>query len=1025
MKRVISLITATFDYHRIILLITMLSVMVGMYSLYVMPKQEFPIFTIRQGVVVGVYPGANSLEVEEQLTKPLERFIFTYKEVRKSKTHSYSKDGISYIFVELNDDVHNKDDVWSKIKHGLAGFKAQLPNGVLAVIANDDFGDTSALLISMESETRSYRSLQKYMEHLEDRLRTIESVSNLRRFGEQREQISIYIEKEKISAYGISLAEMVKTLATKGYIVPSGVIDNDTHRIPIHISRPYLSETDLEEQIIYSDAEGNFIRLKDVASVVREYPKPANYTTNNGKKALILSAEMRDGYNIVAYGEEVGQAIAAFEQTLPPDITIRRIADQPKVVKNSTVGFLKELLIAIISVIAVTMVLLPFKVASVAAVSIPISVFISLGIMYNASLELNTVTLAALVVVLGMIVDNSIVVVDGYITKLGAKEPRRSATIESAAEYFKPIFSATLAIGVTFFPLVMSVSGQLYDFAVFFPWTVLITLSVSMLMALFLTPYLQYVFITKGLVHAETSSKGSLFDHMQKQYDRLIEYMFKYPKRNLLIGVLMVILSLPLALTLKMALMPVAERDQFAVEIYLPQGTSLPQTEKVAKDLEQHLQKDKRITSITSFIGTSSPRFHTVYAPKLGGTNYAQFIVNTVSAEATYELLDEYTNTWAYHYPNAYVKFKQLTYQIDADNDVEIRLSGDDIKALKKAAEALIPSLQKIDGALRVSTDFEETLPAVNVALNPIEANRLGINESLLGLFLTARYSDVPVTNVWEGDYNLPVVLKSQWPHKDPIAQDVENEQILGLFAPSVALRQFADVTADFQEGQIARRNGVRTLSVNIDVKRNYKVSDVQTETEKIVKKINQEQHILEGINLSWGGVEYFNRDTIPRIIKGLSAAIVITFLILLMHFKKISLAVLVILSLSFCIPGAVAGYKIMQVDFSFTSVLGLISLIGIIMRNGIIMYDYTENLRHKYGMELKAACIEAAKRRMRPIFLTSAAASMGVVPMLIGKNPLWFPMASVIFFGTIISMLFILTVLPLMYWYFFQKEEN
>ena len=230
-------IAKAMKYNKIVLLLISTFIIFGVYALFKMPKQEFPSFTIRQGVVVAVYPGATAEEVEEQVAKPLENYLFTYKEIKKNKTYSQSKDGILYVFVELNDDVKNKTEVWSKIKLGLSNFKMQLPSGVVALVANDDFGDTSALLIALESDTKTYRQLRTYMEDLESQLRSIESVSNLRRYGEQNEQISIYVDKEKIASYGINIYNLYQTLMSKGFVGPAGKIDNQNLSIPIHIDR--------------------------------------------------------------------------------------------------------------------------------------------------------------------------------------------------------------------------------------------------------------------------------------------------------------------------------------------------------------------------------------------------------------------------------------------------------------------------------------------------------------------------------------------------------------------------------------------------------------------------------------------------------------------------------------------------------------------------------------------------------------------------------------------------------------------
>ena len=1010
-------------YNKIILLIVIVLSLFGIYALNVMPKQEFPVFTIRQGVVVGVYPGATSAEVEEQLAKPLENFLFTYKEVKKSKTYSHSKDGIVYVYVELNDDVNNKDEVWSKIKHGLMFFKMQLPSGVLALIANDDFGDTSALLITLESETKTYRQLETYIENLEDRLRTIESVSNLRRYGEQNEQISIYVEKEKLAAYGINILNLYQTLITKGFITTAGKIDNRDMDVPIHIERPYQSEKDLEEQIIYSDAQGNHIRLKNIAKVVREYPKPNSYTTNNGKKCLVLSTEMREGYNVIQYGKDVEKVLEQFQNDIPSDIHIYRVADQPQVVAHSITTFLKELMIAIVAVILVTMILLPLRVAGVAASSIPISIFISLGLMLAFGMELNTVTLAALIVVLGMIVDNSIVVVDSYLEKLDHGIPRWQASIESAKEYAKAIISATLAISLTFFPFLVMLTGQFLDFVKLFPWTVLITLGVSLAVAVLFIPFLQYFFIRNGLHQPGKKQKETFLDKLQNGYNWLLEKVFQYPKISLTIGIISIISGIYMFANVPQKLMPIAERNQFAVEIYLPNGSSLEQTEVIAQDLEKVLRKEKTVVSVTSFIGTGSPRFQTAYAPKVGGPNFAQFIVNTTSNEDTELLLDKYSTQYAYHYPNAFVKFKQLEYE-SVDADIDVRISGENIADLKKVADTLMTKLKKLDEPIRIYTNYEEPLPGIKITLDPVESNRLGVNEGTLALGLASRFGGTPITNIWENDYSLPVVLKSKWENKDPVAEDVSNEYVAGLLSPSVPLRQIADVSANWTEGQINRRNGVRTLSVFVDLKRGERSGLVQPKVEEIVNAVTAKS-LPKGVSISYGGVKESDGETMPKLIKALSISIVIIFFILVFHFKKISLATLVLVSTSLSIFGAAIGLKVMNVDFSITAVLGIVSLIGIIVRNGIIMYDYTEELRHKHGKTVFEASLEAGKRRMRPIFLTSAAASMGVIPMIISKSPLWCPMGTVISFGTIFSMIFILTLLPLAYWLIYKHEDK
>lgn len=1021
----IGIIESCMRYHRIMLLVVGLLVLLGIYGLAVMPKQEFPPFTIRQGLIVGVYPGATSEEVEEQLAKPLERFMFTYKEVKKAKTYTMSQDGIVYMMVELNDDVHNKDEVWSKIKHGVADFKMQLPSGVLALVVNDDFGDTSALLISLQSEDKTYRELQNYLDDLEGRLRRIESVSNLRRYGLQNEQITVYFDPDKLAVYGLDQRLLMARLFAQGFTTTGGSVENSGQELPIHFTPSYDSEYEIAEQIVYSDPHGNVIRLKDIARIVREYDDPDSYVTNNGRKAVILSMEMREGNNIVEYGREVDEVLAEFQKTLPEDVQIERIADQPKVVDESVTSFVRDLLVSIVVVIAVMMVLFPFRSAIVAATSIPISIFISIGIMFITGIPLNTVTLAALIVVLGMIVDNSIIVVDAYLENLDRGMSRWYAAVSSAKNYFGSIFLATLCICIIFFPLLVTMSGQFLDFLKDFPWTITISLMTSLVLAMIFIPFLEYVLIKKGLHQRKPEQEGkkrhgNMLDTVQRWYGHALDWTFRWPKLTIFGGIMTVVVAGFIMMGLKVRMMPFADRDQLAVEIYLPQGTALERTEAVADSVYQALRADERVKSVTQFIGTASPRFQATYAPNLPSKHYAQFIVNTQSVEATRGLLDDYANAWADRFPGAYVKFKQLDYQ-NLTTPIEVRFRGDDIDALRRAADTLMAGMRRMGELVWVHTNYEEPLAGIRVQLDPVESARLGINRMTAQTELAACYSGFPAGTLWEGDYPLSVVLKAQGTEgDDPL--DRIGDQYIATAIPgvSVPLRQVATVDPAWHEGQIVRRNGVRTLSVMADVRRGYN----EGEAFKQVQRLVEAQTLPDGVEFEYGGSIESDAEINGPIIKGVSAAAFIIFLFLLINFKKVSLSIVALISISLCLLGAALGLWMTGTEFGLTCVLGLISLMGIIVRNAIIMFQHAEDLRIKKRVPAREAAYDAGKRRMLPIFLTSATTAVGVVPMIISQSSLWTPMGIVICVGTVVSMILVVTVLPVTYWKIFGNVK-
>ena len=983
----------------------------GIYALARIPKQEFPEYTIRQGVVVGVYPGATAEEVEEQLAKPLEQFLMTYKEVKRAKTTSTSQNGMCYVMVELNDDVNDKDEVWSKVKHGLAAFKMQLPAGVAAVVTNDDFGDTSALLITLESDTRSYRELKGYMDDLSDRLRRIESVSNLRPYGVQQEQISVYADPERLAAYGIGEKTLSAALAAQGLTPLGGSVSNAETETPIHIAPSLAGEREVAEQIVWSDPEGHVLRVKDVARVVREYDDPDSYIRNNGHRCVLLSLEMQAGNNIVEYGREVDEVLHAFiEEELPADVSVQRIADQAKVVGDSVHSFLRDLFVAMAIIIVVMMLLFPLRSAIVAALTIPMSTFISVGMMYLCGIPLNTVTLAALVVVLGMIVDNSIVVIDGYLDYLGRGHSRWFAAVESAREFFPSLLLATICICMIFYPILFTMTGMMGDFLTWFPWTITINLMVSLLLAVMVIPFLEILIIPA--VHVRRDGRRSFTDRVHDVYRRVLAWTFRHGWLTISLGAASVVVSLLIATQLKFRMVPFADRDQFAVEIYLRPDTPLERTGAVADSVYRALRADDRVKSVTSFVGCSSPRFQMSYAPQIAGKNYAQFIVNTTSVDDTESILDEYADAWADRFPEAYVKFKQLDYQNVPS--LEFRFYGSDIDSLRAAADRLMARMRQMPELQWVHTDYEDPRTIAEVRLDPVTASQLGITRTVVAANMALASGDVAVGSVWEGDYRLPVVLKRDARLGERSLSDIGDTYVSSpVPGVSVPLRQVADVEPAWSQSKIVHRNGMRCITVTADLKRG---ANAMRMTSRISRMLKDEIPLPPGVETELGGAHEFDAETLPPIAAGLSISLVIIFFFILVNFRKFGITLVVMASMSLCLFGAMVGLWIADFTIGLTSVLGFITLLGMIVRNVILMYQHAEDKRKVCHWSGKLAAYDAGKRRMVPIFLTTATTAVGVVPMMLGGSTFWAPVGVTIFAGGIGSLILVVTILPVLY---------
>lgn len=1011
MIKKLNIFEAAMKYRQIVLAIVVVTMALGIFGLKNMPRNEFPDFTIRQGIVVGIYPGANSKQVEQQLTTKVENYIFGYKEINKAKTYSQSKEGMMIIFVELNNDVKDADKFWSKLRHGLQELKMQVPSDVLALIGNNDFGDTAAFLISMSSKDKTYRQLEESMKELEAEIRRVETVSKIKRYGEQKEKIFVYVNPEKLNEFNINSTTVLTSFKIQESVNYAGELDNGELILPIHLPPRFNSIEDIKEQIVYADPQGNIIRLKDIARIERKYDNPDSYIRNNGTQALLLSLEMQQGNNIVQFGDEVQEIITKFSKAKKGEIDINIISNQPEVVDFSITHFLKEFVIAIIAVIFVTLILLPARIAIVAGFTIPISILIGLGIMWIVGIQLDIVSLAGLIVVLGMVVDNAIVVIDEHVEKLDAGETPWNAAWKAAQELFIPVLSATAAIISAFVPLMIFLTGMSGDFIGSFPLTIAIVLIISMAIAVLMVPFICYVFIKNGL-HNNKTNKKSFLDIVQNGYNKGLNLTFRFPKATILGGVLSIILAIFVFTGVKQKMFPEMDRKQFAVEVYLPEGTALVKTEKIIDSLENILSKDNRITNISSFTGTSSPRFHTLYAPHLPAKNYGQLLINTVSNEATVEILKEYSSKYTNLFANAHIKWKQIAMEMFSA-PVEVRISGTNIKEIKQAAKKVAKILNENSKTTWIRNDWQEARLGLNININRNKANQLGYAKSMVAVSLLANMQGLPLTKIWENDYPVDVILSTE--NKNEKNIDVIGNQYIAspLTMQTLPLRSIANVEPEWTEGVIVRRNGVRTLTVAADVVRGEMYSDVFNEISPLVAKLN----LSDNIKITYGGEQGETLTTYLPMAYSLGTSIVLIFFILLFQFKTVKRSLLIMSTMLLSLFGAAVGLKIVGYPFGFTSFLGIIGLMGITVRNGIIIIDYAMQLVKNKGLSYKEAAIATGKRRMRPIFLTSLAAAVGVVPMIVSQSPLWGPLGTVICFGLIFGMILTLFVLPVLYW--------
>lgn len=1020
-------IQGVIQYKNIVYLIVAVFVALGVFSILRINKDEFPTFEIKEGLVVGVYPGASAEQVEQQLTKPLEDVLFTVPEVLRS-SNSYTQNGICYIYVNLDCSPQKRNEVWTKIKMKLSAAKMTLPPGVLAVQVIDEFGSVSSMLVAMESSDKSYSQLEKYAQELSSRLYELDKLASVKILGKQQEEVAVTVDQQLLSKYILNNNSLVLELQSGSLQLLSGNFKTDYINAPLLVEENISTQRQVEESVVWSSPDGEVLRVKDIATVEKRYKTPDSYVAFNGNSALVLSIEMKPKNNIVTFGDEVRGVLEKYKEELPESVNLTTISDQPEVVRVSVWSFLRDLLVSMVVVILVMLLLFPMRSALIASSAVPVCVAVAVAIMYLVGMELNTVTLAALIVVLGMIVDDAVITMDGYMDKMSRGYGRVEAAAVSMKELFVPMLLATTSISLMFFPVLGIISGYLGDFVKMFPWVILIALTASLLYAVFVVPSLEVHYIRQfeqSRKNLLTRFQSRLFNSIQSGYERLQNVCFRHPVMTVGVGVAVVLLGVFLFTRINIQMMPMAVRDYFAVEISLEPDCTLGQTKEVADSLGKILSSDPRIVSVTSFIGTGAPRFHATYSPKIPSATFAQMIVNTVDSKETAQILKDYEKKYEYYYPSAQVRFKQLDYQ-GTPAPIQVSFKGGESAQMQPFADSLKKYMvESMGGILKwVHTDNDKSKSVISLSMDDYESSRLGVNRAMLSFFVSELTAGGNLATLWEDGKKVPVNLYSSTITPQMSYADMM-DQMIPATLPSVMvpLRQVAQISPEWHPEVISHIGGKDVVSVYADLNSGSSQPDAMREIKDFLAS-QIVPNLPEGVEVDYGGLSSVNGKVIPEILLSLICAVLVLFGFLLYHFKNISLSVLTIVLSLLSLFGASFGLWIFNLDFSITAVLGVVSLIGIVVRNGILMFEYAQTLRLEQGFDPRKAAMEAGKRRARPIFLTSCTTALGVLPMVISADDLWMPMGVVICFGTMLSIVLIVEIMPVCYWLMYRNEK-
>lgn len=1015
-------VRAALGYPQVTLVLAGMLFVAGLYSLSTMPRREDPKITIHTGIVAALYPGATSAEVEDQVTRKIEERLFRFSEVRREKTFSTTRNGMVIVNVELNKSVRDSDVFWSKLRLEMAELKATgLPAGVLGPVVDSDFGDTVAVLIAVHGGHYGYRDLKDYAQTVETGLRAIPAVSKIKRIGDQTEEIDISASSQKLSQYAVNPLRIMQALEGRNAVQFAGRVPAGQNKVPIDAGGSFKTEDQIRQVMVDVSPTGRPVYIGDLATVNRVYKDPAAYDRIGGEKAILLAVEMHEGNNIVDFGNTLRSTLESVQATLPPDVKLDLVADQPKVVSERIGDFFSEFGIAIVAVILVTMLLLPMRVALVSAIAIPVSVSMTFGMLNACGIELQQVSISALIVVLGMVVDNAIVIVDNYVELLDRKVPIEEAAERCAVEMAVPVLTATLAIIAAFAPLLL-LTGAVGEFIRSLPIAVAIALTTSYLVAMLLTPLMARFFIRKGLRNHEQEGSGEQpgsgkprkptpLDRMQRAYNGIIVWAMQHKRMVLASSVLAFVAGLGIMRMVPQLLFPLAERNQFVMDVWLPEGSKIEATDAAVRRMEAVLSKQPEVSQYTSFLGESAPRFYYNVNPQAPAANYAQILVNTKTVKGTPRLVEQLRRQLPDVAPEAKIFVKELQQGQVMEAPVEVRISGDDMATLESLGNQAEDVLRHTPGAIYIHTDWHEGAWQVGLSVREEVANRMGLTNGAIAQQLAAGFEGAPATTFWEGDRAVNVVLRLDPSDRQSFQNVADTYVISPVTGTRVPLQAVASLTSEWRPGRIVRRNGVRTLTVRAFPDGHRLASEILGGARRQLEAMP----LPPGYHIAFGGEDENQRETFGEMQKALLISLVLIFLILLFQFRTLVDPLIVMAAFPLALPGAALGLVITHNTFGFTAFIGIVSVGGLVVRNSIILIDYIHE-RMKSGVELEQAALEAGERRLRPIFLTSAAAAVGVIPMILSGSSLWSPLASVIAFGLLGSMFFTLVAIPVLF---------
>lgn len=991
----------------------------GLFSYMKLGKLEDPEFKIKEALVVTLYPNADAHSVELQVTTKIEEALQKIPNIEFLQ--STSKPGYSQVKIKLKESVPSKDleQYWDKLRKKINDSRINLPIGALPPVVLDDYGAVYGIFLAVTSDGYSYSELKKYTEYITKELNSINGIAQVTQFGKPTDAIEIIIDRDKVNSMGLNTKLIATSLISENLITGGGTIDYGSLRVNLKLNNKINSTEKLENLIIFSkklpDGNDEIIRLKDIAKVERGYVEPISQKMYfNGQMSMGISLSPESGTNIVNTGKVIDEKIIELKEKLPVGIDIKKVYYQPDLVTSAINNFILNLIMSVITVVGILLLTMGMRSGLIIGANLVLSILGTLIFMLAMKIDMQRVSLGSFIIAMGMLVDNSIVIVDGVLVRRNQGMSMEDALKESTHKPALPLLGATFIAAIAFLPayLMASYTGE-YVSSSF--WVIGISLMLSWVLCLTQTPVYCKLYLENEPIKEPSEREKKFYSKVHS----VLEYLLDRKKSTLSFMAMALFVSGIIFMQIPKTFFPDSDKKGFTISLWAPEGSKIEVVEKATNELGKYLSENKNVTNVVETIGSSPARYYVCTIPELPNPAYGEIIVSVDKLKNLENVANSALDYANKNLAGIVVGAKKYPNGVPTQYPIEIAFSGQDPKILRDLANEAMEIIKKYPDVSNVKTDWRNKILTWNGDYSQSKGLRGNITPIDVTTGLMRTTTGMPIGKIEENDNSLAVILKETKDSSNDI-NDIGQTPIWGATLKSEPLSGVLNKEfLSFEEGQIWRRNRVRTITVQCDVPMGVIAEEVRRDFKEEIENIK----LPKGYTMTWFGEHHEQVKNFIALMSEVPLTLIIMFTICVLLFASVKIPMIIFSALPFAMIGIAPGLFLTGKSFGFMSTIGFVSLSGMMIKNMIVLVDeinYEINILKK---DKFTALVDSAVSRMRSVALAALTTILGMIPLL--WDPLYGDMAATIIFGLFVSTVLTLFVFPVGYGLFYNIKRN